>query len=379
LPTVDNTIKSLIGTVNFKGRAFYWAYTVAGFWYAAAGAFQGNLSYFPLDNVFHKGGYVVQIITWSRDSGDGVDDLCAVLSNTGEILVYQGLGPDILNQWELVGRFSAGRPLSVRSHGKLASTEIVINTDGFNTMDELIVNQRTQELQTFAGKIFRAAAQVTSNGPAYFGWEAINYPRSSMFLINVPLVADASQTQQYVVNTNTNAWCSFTGWNARTFCVFNDRLYFGDINGGFWLADTSGSDTPQGFGDNGLTVVRDCTQAYMQLNQPGAKSQVTTVELITNMTFPTKASIYILSDYNARNLPALAPSDTFSTTYWDTSLWDTFYWGDPDIDLANLNPRPVRYSANGYGFALALSYRYSFRAQRVVWFSTNIIFKPGGV
>jgi hypothetical protein len=46
LPVVDTTTQIMIGTVNFKGRALYWTTGVCGFWYAIAGAFQGNLSYF---------------------------------------------------------------------------------------------------------------------------------------------------------------------------------------------------------------------------------------------------------------------------------------------------------------------------------------------
>lgn len=379
LPTVDNTPKILLGNVNFKGRAFYWAKNVCGFWYALAGAFQGSLTYFPLDLVFHKGGNVVQVLTWSRDSGDGVDDICAIISSNGEALVYQGLGPDILTQWSLIGRFSVGIPMSVRAHAKIQSAEVIASSDGFMSMDEAIVNQQSQETSVFGGKIIRAANFASQNYAGLFGWECFYYPRGSWFIINVPINTTGTQFEQYVRNADTGAWCRFTGMNARTWNILANRLYFGDANGNIVLADASSADTNYGYGDNGLPVLRSATTAYLQLTQPGMKSQITGVELVTNMFYPSKASINILADYGARNLPAVIPADVFGTIYWDTSHWDTFYWGDPDTDPTNIAARPVRYSIGNYGFANAISFRYNFKAQQLVWYSTNVLFNQAGV
>ena len=379
LPTVDNTPNILLGSVNFKGRAFYWATATCGFWYALAGAFQGNLTYFPLDLVFHKGGYVVEVITWSRDSGDGVDDLCGIISSNGEALVYQGLGPDITTQWSLVGRFNVGNPMSVRAHAKVDSAEILMTNDGIMSMDEAIANQQTQEPNTFGGKIIRAANMASQNYAGLFGWECFYYPRGSWFVVNVPISNTPYQAEQYVRNADTGAWCRFTGMNARTWNLYLNRLYFGDPNGNIVLADTNSADTIYGYGDNGQPVLRSATTAYLQLTQPGMKSQITGVQLVTNMNFPTQASINILADYGARNLPSVQAADTFGTTYWDTSFWDTFYWGDPDIDPTLIAAKPVMYSIGGYGFALAVSYRYNFKSQQLIWYSTNILYNQAGV
>lgn len=379
IPSTDTTPSNLIGTVNMKGRAMYWAKQTAGFWYASAGAFQGALTYFPLDLVFHKGGYVVLIVTWSRDNGDGVDDMTAVISSNGEVLVYQGNNPSgsTAADWQLVGRFNTGKPLGVRSHGKIASQEIILSLDGFISMDEAIVNQRTEETTSFSGKIIRASNTAAANYKSNFGWEAIYYPRGQMFLVNVPV--SSTQYEQYVRNSNTGAWCRFTGWNARTFCLFNDRLYYGDANTGqIVLADTSTADTQYGYGDNGNPVLRTATQAYIRLTQPGQKTRVTGVQLVTNMYKPSRASINILQDYNPRNLPTVKIADSYPVSYWDASNWDTFYWGDPDYDLTATNAKPSLHSVMGFGFATALSYRYLNRAQFLTWFSTNYLFDNAG-
>lgn len=375
LPTVDTNGKNLLGVTNFKGRAFYWANAMAGFFYAAAGAFQGTLSYFPLDYTFREGGYVRLIVTWSRDNGDGVDDLAAFISNNGECLVYQGTDPGSVITWSLVGRFKTGRPLSVRSHEKVASQAVIATMDGFSSMDELIVNQRSQELQSFGGKIIRAANDAASAYQANFGWECTYYPRGQMFLVNVPLAA--AQFEQYVKNTNTGSWCRFNGWNARTFCVFGDRLYFGTNDGKVVLADTGSTDGLNAYGDDGVAVERDATTAYLRLTQPGMKSNVTGVQIVCNVFAPSKASVNVFQDYQSRNLPPVATADVGvpNQGIWDVSSWDADYWADGTNVPTNSNARPSLYSVLGHGFAIAVSYRYKFNNQFVVWYSTNLIFR----
>lgn len=382
LPVADTTAKNLIGAVNSKGRMLYWTSINLGFWYAQAGGYQGNLTFFPMDVVFREGGYVAQILTWSRDSGDGVDDITAVISSNGEAIIYQGNDPGTALAWAMTGRFSIGRPLSVRSHGKMASAEIMVTMDGFVSMDEAIVNQRTHEDTSFGGKITRAANLVVQAYKANFGWEVTYYPLGQMLLVNVPIAA--AQFEQYVMNVNTGAWCRFNGWNARTFCVHQDRLYFGTNDGKLVLADTTGQDTTFGFGDDGVAIEHRSVGAYTRLNEPGMKAQLTGVQLVTNMSYPSKASVVIFQDYATRTLPALSdaePANLISLCTWDVSYWDTDYWADglAPSDPMLADARPVMYSVAGYGFALAMVYRYQNKAKQLIWYSTNYLFNSAGV
>jgi hypothetical protein len=377
MPSSDATPALFIGTVNMKGRALYWSAAQCGFWYASAGAFQGALFYFPLDYVFREGGAVSLITTWSRDNGDGVDDMTAIISSNGECLVYQGNDPSSALAWQMVGRFHIGVPLSIRAVTKVGSAAIVVTNDGAQSLDEAIANQQTQDSSSFGGKVIRAFNIATTIYRSNFGWDCTFYPRGSMFIANIPI--NATQFEQYVRNTDTGAWCRFTGWNARSMCVFNTRLYFGTTTGAIVLADTNSYDQNYGFGDDGNPVLKDAQQAYMRFTQPGMKSQITAVQLVTNMYKPTKASINFFADYATRALPNVSAADSFPATYWDQSLWDTFYWGDPDDDPLNQNARPTRHSVMGYGFALSLSFRYNHKKQLLVWYSTNYEFKQAGV
>jgi hypothetical protein len=378
IPTVDTTGTNLLGVANMKGRAFYWENKRAGFWYAIAGAYQGNLIFFPLDRVFRNGGYVLMIVTWSRDNGDGVDDMTAIISNNGETLVYQGTDPGNALAWSMVGRFQIGRPLSVRSHGKLASSEILCSMDGFVSMDEAIVNQRVEEVNYFGGKIIRAANKAASDYQGNFGWEAIYYPRGQMFIINVPISNSPHQAEQYIRNTNTGAWCRFTGQNARTWGLYNDRLYFGTAVGTIMLADANSNDTVVAYGDDGVAVERRATTAYMRFN-PEAKSQLTAVQIVSTISQPSSARVQALSDFNDKPLTAINPAIEFVPGQWNVSNWNQDYWAAAQADAVNMYAKRAMYSVNEYGFNIALRIRYSFRYQPFIWYSSTFVFNPGGL
>src|SRR5262249_37724949 len=63
------------------------------------------------------------------------------------------------------------------------------------------------------------------------GWQLIEYPKQNLLVANVPIAERVTQ-HQYVMNTNTGAWCRFTGMNANCSALLGAALYFGGNNEG---------------------------------------------------------------------------------------------------------------------------------------------------
>lgn len=372
---VDPT--TLIGVVNFKGRAFYWQANSTSFFYADPGAFQGGLTEFPLAMFAQRGGHIVQIITWTRDSGDGVDDYCAIIFSTGEIIVYQGDLPENSLRWSMVGRFFMGAPLGVRAHARFASTEILLTMDGILGLDEAIQNARSEVIDTFGGKIVRAAQKAAATYRNNFGWQPIYYAAGNLFIVNVPLSSTVSE--QFVKNTNTQAWCKFTGWNAQCFALYGDRLYFGDASGNIWLADLSSKDSNIAYSDDGQSIYHSCITAYQTFGEPGKKTQLTAARVVTNAFDGRALSLNAFADFRTKPLPALIDPVEQTQGQWDVSAWDEDYWAGDENDPENGDARPILRPVNAFGFATALSIRYRTLVQKIVWYATTFIFKQGGV
>jgi hypothetical protein len=374
--TSGPTGTDLVGVVNFKGRAFYWENNSQSMWYAAAGSFQGVLSEFPFATFTQRGGYIVQIVTWTRDSGDGVDDYCAFIFSTGECLIYQGDDPSQALQWSMVGRYQIGAPLGPRGHCRFASTEVLLTDDGFTTLDEAIQNARTEIVDTFGGKIVRAAKSAAKTFRSNFGWQAIYYAAGNLFLANIPI--STTQSEQYVKNTNTGAWCRFRGWNAHCFAIYNDRLYFG-TDDGIALADLATSDSQKAYSDDGQAIQYEATTAYQKFGQPGLKTQLTAARVVTNAFDPRALSLNAFADYRSKILPPVLDPIEQTQGQWDVSSWDEDYWAGDENDPENSQARPVLRPVVTFGFATALNIRYRSIVQRVAWYSTTFIFKQAGV
>lgn len=374
------TLTNLIGVIPFKGRAFYWEKSSSSFWYAAAGSFQGTLTEFPLATFTQHGGTIFTMLSWTRDAGDGVDDFLVIIFNTGETLVYQGDDPGDSLRWSMVGRWLLGKPYNIRAHGRYQSTEIIGTQDCFLGIDEAI--QNTPLPDSFGGRIVRAAGQAAKSYGNQTGWAFLWYAAGNQFIVNVP--KSATQSVQYVKNTNTGAWTQFTGWNARCFAIYGGRLYFGTGDGALVLADTNNNDPIQNaYSDDGNAIVYDAVTAYQKFGEPGSKVQLTAGRVVTTVFDPSALSLNAFGDYRVKApLPPLAAPVEQAQGMWDVSDWDEDYWAgddnDPNSTTARPTLRPIS-SPEATSFAIALSVRYQSRIQNPQWYSTEFVFKQGGI
>jgi len=375
--TSGPTPTNLVGVVPFKGRAIYWENSSASFWYAAAGSFQGDLVEFPLATFTQHGGVISMIVSWTRDSNDGVDDLLAIIFSTGETIVYQGDDPSNAQAWSMIGRWMIGRPINIRAHTKFNSTEIVGTQVGFMGLDEAM--QNLPPPQAFGGRIIRAANMATASFGNQAGWQFIFYTAANLFLVNIPL--SATQSMQFVKNTNTGAWTKYTGWNARSFALFNKRLYFTTGDGALVFADTNNNDPIQNaYADDNTPITYYGTTAYQKFGEPGLKSQLTGARVVTTVFDRNALSINAFTDYKQKPLPPVPVAVEQAQGMWDVSAWDDVYWAGDDTDplttTANPTLRPVTAVS---AFAVALNVRYSSKVQNPNWYSTEFVYKPGGI
>lgn len=363
------TASTLWGCNTFKGRVFYWAQNSQSFWYAAADSFQGALTQFNLATVASLGGTLVQMLTWTVDAGDGVDDVAVFVFSTGETIIYQGDDPGSATAWALVGRFYIGEPISVRSHARVAGTEIIATKDGYLDLSQAIKDGRYSENSAYSDKIATAAKQAAAQYAGISGWQCILYPAGNLFIVNVPI--SETQSIQHVRETAGGGWCQFAGWDARTFAVHNDLLYFGTADGKVFLGDTSLMDDTD-------PIYLEAVPAFTPLGSRAQLKQLTAMSVVSNYTQPGLWALdgladFMLTAYSTVNTDSDASTDPSA---WDTSPWDTSPWDTP-VTSPQAQPRAWR-NINGTGYALTGSIRLYSTAQSIAWFSTGYLYKNMG-
>ncbi|MEK9894966.1 MAG: hypothetical protein VW518_00885, partial [Burkholderiaceae bacterium] len=80
----NNDVQNFIAVNVFKGRLFLLPVQSLSFWYLAAGVAGGALTEFDLSGEAKRGGYLMAMATWTRDAGDGSDDVAVFLTSEGE-------------------------------------------------------------------------------------------------------------------------------------------------------------------------------------------------------------------------------------------------------------------------------------------------------
>jgi hypothetical protein len=197
---------------------------------------------------------------WSRDGGDGIDDFIAFFMSSGDCLVYQGTDPGDADAWALVGIYNIPAPIADRAVLEFGGDIFLVSkTDAvfLSTIIRLDGNVITPS------KLSGAIQSATNSYSDNFGWEVSYYPSKGWLIINVPKSTN-SKYIQYVRNSKDGASWQITGWNARTFGIYNNDLYFGG-DGVIYKADNGTID-----GTDGIDF--EVQQAYSNFESPLPKT-----------------------------------------------------------------------------------------------------------
>ena len=358
------TTSNLTAPNAFKQRLWFPEISTLAVWYSAVGAFAGAYTKFDLSSIFKKGGYLMAMGTWTRDAGDGIDDLAVFITSQGEVALYQGTDPSSATTWALVGVFQIAAPLTRNCFMKLGGELLVITADGVAPISAALqageYDRKVNITDILSGAMAEAANLYGGNA----GWSLTHYPNGKMLLLNVP-VSTTTQVQ-YVMNTTTRAWCKFDGWRAYCFEVHNGDLYYG--------AGTAVVKAWTGTSDLGANIVAEGVQAFNYLrSRTGIKQSKLIRPVIGWDSNPAEFLIGVDADFIVRTPTGSISFATATSATWDSSTWDGAVWGGEVVYNTDW------YSAFAVGFALAPHLKVSSSRANVLWASTDLLFERGSV
>lgn len=325
-------ITGVIGSVNllhspmsYLGRLYFAQWGKLGFYYLAPQAIQGAASYFDLTPWCQKGGYLLTMITWSYELRDGsTTDYAVFITSEGEYIMYYGYDPSDPNNWQLAARYIGSVPIGLKGAFKFRGDIYLITEEGiltFSQIRQLGIDNENQQFLTF--KLGRLYYDYTPFHTTY-GWGVAIYPKGPYLLVNIPTSSVISGPYiQYVMNTNTNAWCRFTGWNGISWALFDRKLYFGTYDGCIVLADDGNT-------DNGDPITANCRQAWNEFPDGSPLDgfdkhwHFATLVMQSDGTPPVSMSISVNYE-DSPPVPISAP--VFNPgAIWDIATWDVDYW-----------------------------------------------------
>lgn len=362
LTGVDTTLTNVFA---FKGRVYLVQVNQLGFYYLAVGAIQGAASYFDLSQICTNGGYLVGIASFSADAGNGPADYIVFMTSEGEYLVYSGTDPSSAATFALVGRYYNSPPIGRKGWFNFRSELYIICEEGIIAFSEIRESGKDgREKAYLSAKLGRYLSDYMDNQSTH-GWHGISYPRGNALIVNVPVGATTSDDYvQFLMNTDTGAWCRYTEWNALCFAVRDRRLYFGTASGEVVLAD-------EGSKDNGVEIVCDARQAYNYFDDGkgmgASDKQFHYVSFIMQAEGAPAIACSLCVNFKD-NEPDLTATGLDATgAQWDVSDWDTTDWG------VSLSTQYLNVPLGVVGYVGSIWLRASTFGSSVKWLASRIV------
>lgn len=360
-----NTNK-LVNVWVYQERLFFIEKDTMNAWCLDVKVFGGAAHKIDLGGLFGDGGCLIAGGTWTRDGGNGMDDLCVFITNKGEIAIFSGNDPTDAAHWSKIGQYQQGTPIGYRCLVKTGADLALMTLDGIVGLSTIIsLDRAASNRVALSSKISGAFAQVTQQYGSNFGWQAISYPRANQAWFNIP-IQEGVQQQQYVLNTITGSWCRFKDLNANVWCLHNNRLYFGNNNGEVWLAD-------EGDTDDGVAISGLVKTSFQSVGNPAFKKKFNLIRprIVSNIDLVFGAAIVV--DYDISDVSPQPSSPSFSgLSAWNIATWDVDPW-----DTLVLLKRWIK--VKGKGNCVAIIFATNTAGFSVQLNSIDLLFEPAGI
>ena len=364
--------KTAISPCVYHGRLYLVQKNSLSFWYLPAGAVGGLAVEFDLSPFANRGGYIMWAATWTFDAGDGMDDYIVFMTSEGEALVYTGTDPGSAVLWARIGTYFLGKPLGRRSFIQYGGELLAITQEGVFNMSDGLKYARINERVAVTDKIKQSFNLAAVTVGSKFGWEATLYPLMNAILFNIPL---NGESEQYVVNTITGAWCRFTGWDSKVFVMYNNELYTDVyINGFYWGVTKAwtGRNDYEFTGNVAITATGQCA-----FNSFGEDSQSKQVKLFRTMLRVNGEVTYLTDvdvDFQDTEITGSGGFKPTSVGVWDTGLWDDAVWaGSLQTVIQWTSP-----DAN-VGYYISGKLQIETSTTIVHWVSNDYVLEQGGI
>ena len=174
---------------------------------------------------------------------------------------------------------------------------------------------------------------------------------------------------QYVLNTESRAWCRFKDLHMSAFVNHKDSVYC--------IADRYFYKFWEGYTDGKSFITAIMKTAYFFPSGRGTNSRITLIRpTFQTQVMNVKYSLVIDSDYKElqRLKTPLTIMGARPTGIWDEALWDEAYWvGEPRVsqDWTTIS--------HYVGKAMSLRLKLATRGQEVLLVGFDLITQSGGM
>ena len=355
------TSANLITVTAHQSRLWFIEENTMNVWYLPALSVAGAATAIDLGGLSRLGGKLMAMASWTRDSGNGIEDLAAFITSRGEVHVYSGTDPASADTWQRVGTFKIPEPVGRRCLIKVGGDVGILTTQGLVPLSGVLSRaESAQGKIAITDRIRNAFTSAYAEAPTANGWQCTEYPVGKLLVLNVP-VTENTESVQFVMNANTGAWCRFTGINTNVWSLKGTELFFGGVDGTVYKYG--------GAADNDASIDGLSISAFNDFGTPMTKN----FKRIRPQFFgPSgyRPAIALRLDYSDEYVIYNAASFVASGTAWDEGTWDEASWASPAQSSA------LWQGITGEGFTAGIVVRLS-STEPITYNGAKILYETG--
>ncbi|BAB48032.1 hypothetical protein [Mesorhizobium japonicum] len=326
--TTWTTVAALGPSINTNQLSFIWTYRNRQFfvqkntlnvWFLPVDSISGTAQAYSLAGVFQDGGSVLCGGTWSLETGGGIDAKCVIISDRGEVAVFQGTNPADATAWSLVGRYAMSPLLGPRALMQAGGDLLMGMADGIVPISQAIQKDAAALALISVTRAIEPDWRKEVAARTVLPWELLKWPQFNMGIVALP-ASPGQDRKVFVVNLQTGAWADYTGWDACCLVLHAGWAYFGTSDGKIMQCEVGGI-------DDGMPYV--CTYVglfdHMKAVARTKIIHMARTVFIASRKFVPKLSVSTNYQVSLPSPPPSAPDDVTLDT-WDSGLWDKAVW-----------------------------------------------------
>lgn len=223
--TTDATPAGFDGVIAHHDRLYFWRRNdTLDFYYGDVGAISGHLERFPLSRLGNVTGSIMALHPLTIDAGNGINDVLAIFTTTGKLIIYEGLDPGDPQSWRVMTRIDAAPPINQSAFVKVGADLWMLTSAGVVSVTQTIRDSSLALVNTISRPIQeKLIAQIRNGGD----WSMHLSADSVNVIINC--VKDR-QANQYVFRTDSKTWLE-TDYPARNWHNLGQKTQFTALNG----------------------------------------------------------------------------------------------------------------------------------------------------
>jgi len=357
--------KDIVNVNCFKRSLYFLEKNSLNFYYLPIDSITGTVSKFPLGALFNKGGYLVAMGTWTIDGGFGADDYAVFLSSEGQAVVYKGTDPSNSSTWALNGVYDLSPVLGANCLCHYGGDLLVMTRRGVFSMSRILKDTMmapNSALSDVIGEAFQASANLAGS---YKGWSMCEYPDQSLLICNIPQ-NDYGVVHQYVLNTKTQAWCRFKGWDGYSMVLFQNNVYLGML-GKVAKIFVPGNDFT-------ASITAEAQTAFHYFTPRGAVKDWKAVRANLAIGGKVAVNVALKTEFQDTVDYGTAVFNNALQSRWDSSQWDTAGWSSEPTARTEW----VTCAADS-SYASAVCLRVIARDATVIWSATDQTYESGSL